>query len=146
MNLLLGLPASTLVRVSDVTPTDVFPTPDADLSDRKEIQSWEEKTKIDDAQIKNALKDVDFLGIGLLAIAVGSLQYVLEHGQQDDWFENYTILILSIISGFGFFFFIWREFEPTSSVIWKRLLRKYKLRLECINKDLSKKDMPPMKP
>lgn len=120
----MGLPASTLVRVSDVTPMNVFPTPDADLSDRKEIQSWEEKTKIDDAQIKNALKDVDFLGIGLLAIAVGSLQYVLEHGQQVDWFENNTILILSIISGFGFFSFIWREFEPTSSVIWKRLLRK----------------------
>lgn len=54
LNLLLGLSPSTIVGVSDVSPMDIFPTPDADLSDRKEIQSWEEKTKIDDAQIKIA--------------------------------------------------------------------------------------------
>src|SRR5919107_1978436 len=35
---------------------------------------------------KSKAKDVDWLGIALLAIAVGSLQYVLERGQDDDWF------------------------------------------------------------
>src|SRR5690606_14548201 len=58
---------------------------------------------------KQRAKEIDFLGIILLAVSVGSLQYVLEHGQQDDWFENSMILILTIVACFGFFFFIWRE-------------------------------------
>src|SRR5580698_1963288 len=32
--------------------------------------------------------EIDWLGIGLLAITVGSLQYVLEKGQDDDWFNS----------------------------------------------------------
>ena len=36
---------------------------------------------------KSSAKDIDWLGIGLLAICVGSLQYVLEKGQDDDWFR-----------------------------------------------------------
>src|ERR1700733_11904173 len=37
---------------------------------------------------KSAAKDVDWLGIGLLILCVGSLQYVLEKGQDDDWFSD----------------------------------------------------------
>src|ERR1700761_7215543 len=37
-------------------------------------------------QQKKSLNDVDFLGIALLAAAVGCLQFVLERGQDDDWF------------------------------------------------------------
>src|SRR6476619_3026873 len=37
---------------------------------------------------KSARADIDWLGIGLLALAVGSLQYVLERGQEEDWFNN----------------------------------------------------------
>src|SRR5581483_4328766 len=58
---------------------------------------------------KSRMGDVDWLGIALLAISVGSLQYVLEKGQEDDWFSSKLILVLAIISFFGLFFFIWRE-------------------------------------
>src|SRR3954462_6098454 len=37
---------------------------------------------------KKAAKDIDWLGIGLLAVTVGSLQYLLEKGQDDDWFSD----------------------------------------------------------
>ena len=37
---------------------------------------------------KSATRDIDWLGIVLLAVSVGSLQYVLEKGQDDDWFSN----------------------------------------------------------
>src|SRR6476661_3738097 len=40
--------------------------------------------------------EIDWMGIGLLALAVGSLQYVLERGQEDDWFSSSTIVLLSI--------------------------------------------------
>src|SRR5689334_25128352 len=34
---------------------------------------------------KKAAREVDWLGIALLAVSIGSLQYVLERGQEDDW-------------------------------------------------------------
>src|ERR1700754_4605690 len=45
---------------------------------------------------KRAAKDVDWLGIIFLAVAVGSLQYILEKGQEDDWFSSGRIVLLSI--------------------------------------------------
>jgi len=47
---------------------------------------------------------VDWLGIILLAAFIGSLQYILEHGQQDDWFNDDWIVRLSVISFMGLFF------------------------------------------
>jgi DHA2 family multidrug resistance protein len=44
-------------------------------------------------------RDVDWLGIGLLAVGLGSLQYVLEEGNQNDWFEDAWITRLAILSG-----------------------------------------------
>src|SRR3954466_7725084 len=35
---------------------------------------------------KKSVSDIDWIGIGLLASFVGALQYVLEKGQDDDWF------------------------------------------------------------
>jgi DHA2 family multidrug resistance protein len=43
-------------------------------------------------------RPVDWAGIGLLAVGLGSMQYVLEEGQRNDWFEDPTITILSIVS------------------------------------------------
>src|SRR3984885_12465578 len=37
---------------------------------------------------KSKTSDIDWIGIALLAIFVGSLQYVLERGQEDDWFSS----------------------------------------------------------
>ena len=42
---------------------------------------------------------IDWFGIGLLAVGLGSLQYVLEEGQQNDWFQDAWILRLAILSG-----------------------------------------------
>ncbi len=37
--------------------------------------------------------NLDFLGFGLLAIGFGSLEFVLDKGQEDDWFGSRTITI-----------------------------------------------------
>src|SRR6476620_2167341 len=41
---------------------------------------------------KSAMGDIDWGGIGLLATFVGSLQYILEKGQEDDWFNSRAIV------------------------------------------------------
>src|SRR5882724_1685387 len=40
---------------------------------------------------KSSYEDVDWLGICLLIVSVGSLQYVLEKGQENDWYSNESI-------------------------------------------------------
>ncbi len=41
---------------------------------------------------------IDLAGIGFLTVGLGSLQYVLEEGQQDDWFSSVAITRLSILA------------------------------------------------
>ena len=52
---------------------------------------------------------VDWLGIGLLTVGVGSLQYVLEEGNSKDWFQDMWILRLSILAAASLATMIWWE-------------------------------------
>lgn len=78
---------------------------------------------------KKSGSDVDYLGIILLAIFVGSLQYVLERGHEDDWFESKTILFLTVTAVLGFFFFIWRELTAEHPIVELRVLKNGNLRI-----------------
>ncbi|MAW94769.1 MAG: MFS transporter [Leeuwenhoekiella sp.] len=70
---------------------------------------------------------VDWWGIVFLASFIGSLQFVLEHGQQDDWFENNLIISLSVISVFGLVAFIWRELVYEFPIVNLRVLKNTNL-------------------
>jgi DHA2 family multidrug resistance protein len=74
-------------------------------------------------------KDIDWLGIALLAASVGSLQYVLEKGQDDDWFSNTFIIILTCTAFLGAFFFIWRELTFRNPIVNLRVLKNGNLRI-----------------
>src|SRR6478736_6855866 len=52
---------------------------------------------------------IDYTGIAFLAMGVGCLQYVLERGESDGWFEDRTIVVLSILGAFGLISFVFRE-------------------------------------
>lgn len=52
-----------------------------------------------DSKHRVATVKVDFAGIALLAAGLGSLQYVLEEGNQKDWFSDSSITILTIVAG-----------------------------------------------
>ena len=62
----------------------------------------------------------------------GSLQYVLEHGQQDDWFNDGTIVTLSVISFFSLFFFIWRQLTYDFPIVNLKVLKDTNLRVGTI--------------
>lgn len=78
---------------------------------------------------KRAASEVDWLGIILLAIAVGSLQYILEKGQEEDWFSSRLIVGLAISSFFGFYLFIWRELTYRYPIVALRVLKNGNLRI-----------------
>src|SRR5665213_473356 len=54
-------------------------------------------------------KPIDWWGIALLAVAVGSLQTILEKGESEDWFAKTYILVLTVTAILGTLCFIWRE-------------------------------------
>lgn len=81
---------------------------------------------------KKSASDVDWLGIFLLAITVGSLQYILERGHEDDWFESKVILSLTLISFFGLIFFIWRELTYKYPIVELRVLKNGNLRIGTV--------------
>jgi len=75
---------------------------------------------------------VDWWGIALLAGFVGSLQYVLEHGQQDDWFNDRIINILTLVSSVSFLLFVWRELNYKHPIVNLRVLKNTNLRVGVI--------------
>jgi len=81
---------------------------------------------------KKSRSEIDFLGIALLAVAVGSLQYVLEKGQDDDWFNSSVIITLSVTAVLGLFFFIWRELSHKHPIVELRVLKNGNLRIGTI--------------
>lgn len=81
---------------------------------------------------KSSVSEVDWLGIGLLAVFVGSLQYILEKGQDDDWFSSSTILFFTILAVLGGFFFIWREWTAKNPVVQLRVLKNSNLRVGTV--------------
>ena len=83
-------------------------------------------------QEKTSKRNIDVLGILLLAIAVGSLQYVLEKGHDDDWFNDNIIILLSVTAVLGIFFFIWRELTYKNPIVELRVLKNGNLRIGTI--------------
>jgi DHA2 family multidrug resistance protein len=81
---------------------------------------------------KSVARDIDWIGIGLLAIFVGCLQYVLEKGQEDDWFNSNTITLLTVLSVLGGFFFVWRETTFRNPVVNLKTLGNGNLRIGTI--------------
>lgn len=75
---------------------------------------------------------VDWWGIVLLSAFIGSLQYVLEHGQQDDWFADPTIVTLSVVTVFGLLGFIWRELTYAHPIVNLKVLQDSNLRIGTI--------------
>jgi DHA2 family multidrug resistance protein len=66
---------------------------------------------------------VDWWGIALLAIAIGSLQTVLEKGESEDWFAEPYIVALSVASVLGIFLFIWRELSTDHPIVNFKIMR-----------------------
>lgn len=72
---------------------------------------------------------VDWWGIGLLTLGLGSLQYVLEEGNTKDWFSDRWILRLSVIAAVSIVGMLWWELTPRNKhpVVNFRVLKNRQL-------------------
>lgn len=63
------------------------------------------------------LKTIDFVGIFLIIISLGTLQYILEEGSKENWFESNFICILAAISLTSMVALIYREWTIKNPII-----------------------------
>ena len=75
---------------------------------------------------------VDWTGIFLLAISIGSLQTVLERGQTDDWFSANYIVCLTAIASLGLVLFVWWELRVKDPVVNLRVLKSKSLSIGAV--------------
>lgn len=75
---------------------------------------------------------IDYLGIILLAAGIGSLQYVLERGEADGWFQSQRVAILTGVASVGIISFIYRELTITYPVVNLKVLQNRTLALTTI--------------
>ncbi len=66
--------------------------------------------------------NIDYLGFSLLATWLATLQYVLDKGQELDWFASRPIIWCSVISTAAFIGFIWRELRTAQPIVDLRVL------------------------
>jgi DHA2 family multidrug resistance protein len=65
----------------------------------------------------------DYFGLALLIIGMPSLQYVLEEGNREGWFEDRTITVLSIVAAISLVTFVVHELETKRPVMDLRVFK-----------------------
>jgi len=66
---------------------------------------------------------VDAVGIGLLVLGIGALQFVLDKGQQEDWFDSRMIVTLMGISAVALLAFIVHALRARDPVVDLRVFK-----------------------
>ena len=73
----------------------------------------------------------DYLGIVLMALFLGCLEYTLEEGPRLDWFGDHVILTTAWISGLSAIGFIWRSLVYEHPIVDLRALKDLNFALGC---------------
>ena len=77
------------------------------------------------------IKGADYLGMLLMAVFLGCLEYTLEEGPRWNWFEDETILTTAWIAGICGVMFVWRSLTFARPVVDLRALKSLNFALGC---------------
>jgi len=77
------------------------------------------------------LRQADWLGIALMALFLGCLEYMLEEGPRSDWFGDDAIRSCAWVSGISGVLFVWRSFAYAHPVVDLRALGSRNFSLGC---------------
>src|SRR5437870_6391097 len=70
---------------------------------------------------------VDYPGLLLLAIGIGTLQTMLERGERLDWFDSREVTLYGVISAASLIAFVWHELTTEHPVVDLRILNSRQL-------------------
>jgi len=77
----------------------------------------------DPPYLQRIKSQIDFWGIGLIAVGLGALQIVLDKGQQEDWFNSVFIVRLAMISAAALIMFVLVELRTKEPVVNLRIFK-----------------------
>jgi len=75
------------------------------------------------AEMRKRVGPVDYVGLGLIALGLGSLEVVLDTGQQKDWFASRTITLYAVIAAVALTTFVIWEWRHRHPVVEVRMFR-----------------------
>lgn len=78
------------------------------------------------------LKNIDFTGMGLIIISLSTLQYILEEGNKEEWFDSNLICFLSMISLTSTIWLIYRQLNIDNPIINLRAFLDRNFTCGCI--------------
>jgi len=73
----------------------------------------------------------DLPGFTMLALGLGSLQFVLERGERLDWFDSRLIAMLTGTSALALVGFVWRQLVIPNPIVRLSVLRHRNLQIGC---------------
>jgi DHA2 family multidrug resistance protein len=74
-------------------------------------------------EAKKRVGPIDTWGLGLIAVGLGALEYVLDKGQEEDWFNSHKIVIFASIATVALVSFVLWEWRQKHPVVEVRLFR-----------------------
>lgn len=74
------------------------------------------------AEVRKKREGVDLWGLGLLVVAIGALQIMLDKGQENDWFSSKLIVTCALLAGVGLVVFIWHELRVEHPILDLRMI------------------------
>jgi DHA2 family multidrug resistance protein len=68
-------------------------------------------------------KEIDYTGFALMAVGLGTLQVILDKGQQDDWFAASWIRWFALISAVSIIAFVVKELKTKKPIVDLRIIK-----------------------
>jgi DHA2 family multidrug resistance protein len=63
----------------------------------------------DPPYLRRTSRHIDGRGLGTLAVGMGAFQFMLDKGQEEDWFSSHLITALAVVALVGPTLFVIRE-------------------------------------
>jgi DHA2 family multidrug resistance protein len=81
---------------------------------------------------RDLLKGIDILGFVLMALFLGSLEYVMEEGPRWDWFDDEAVRIVAMVGAAACAGFFWRMFSYRNPIVDLRAFADRNFALGCL--------------
>jgi DHA2 family multidrug resistance protein len=75
------------------------------------------------ALMRERVGPVDYVGLGLIALGLGTLEVVLDTGQQKDWFASRTITLYAVVAAIALTTFVVWEWRHRHPIVEVRMFR-----------------------
>lgn len=79
------------------------------------------------------LKNFDYIGVILIAVSLGTLEYVLEEGSRYAWFESRYIIFLTFVIGVSLTSLIIRELTFENPIVYLTAFKNRNFALGCMS-------------